>query len=883
MSWIEGFNFTEGDSPKPARSRFTKASALYEVYRNFMLRDMKDSQRRAKIRRINDGFLPYNPADLQKAGQAWRTNMNFKGMANAIQARADAVSRLAIDTCSLVTLSSVTPESAGPDDERITTVLAEELSRSWRRDGRIIPALAMMNKEADLYGIGPLVWADPDSYVPVALERAQICFDPDGPAVSSDHDVIFVDTIVPATTIFRVLENPELSARVGWNLPAVRRYAVEVFKNQTDTASQFTADGIPLEEAALAMLQRNDFYETEQFKKLHVLRVYVREMKAPRHITEIIVPANDSNNLTDSPKEFLFMREDAYDTMDQAFVWYTASLSQRYAKALRGIASTLAPISATEDRVTCAMIDATIRSMSLVLRQKNPGATPMNTLAELGPYTVIGADMEAVPNANQMSNFQTAIQVRGMLDQLGAGSVAGTSMAPTLPKVQDGDTQSKAAAEINEHRRTQRDENAFASRLHTWDLVFAETFRRFMKIATGPAVVMNDYPVVKEFVDRCAARGVDKEILREVKDRFIVHTCRDLVIGSEGIIQFLMQATQLSGNSDEAGRKMLAHDVIRYRLGIAAANRYMPVESRDSAPSNDASIATLENNCIKAQQPVLPSSDQRHYPHIRIHMQVLQEIQQQVEQGLVEARRISQERGGVTQNAEGELAPQIENPEVLAAVLQAASHHIQQHLQFLQRQLGVKDLVKEIQRVLTGLAPVIKALNLAIAEQRRVREAEQEKQQRELEDLQRRASEAETERAHYEADRQAETERYRIDKMHEVELAKLQMQGQEGQQRLAMEGQERAQRGRIDYEAARNKAMIESEQARQQMALRDQESRHGMALAEQSAASEARARASEAAAGKMANSERLAEVTGRQSPQPADFVDNQAANGILPL
>lgn len=883
--WIPGYEYLEEGRPVAAKKRFTIPRAVYDVYDEFRRLDTKDADRRARLKRIYNAFLPYDPAELRKAGQAWRTNVNFRAVANAIDARSDAVEKLAIDPCSLVTISSAVPEAAGPDDSRITTVLEEEFSRALRADGRIIPALAMMNKETDLYGIGPVTWRDPEDYVPVALERAQIVFDPDGPIISDDHEIIFVDTVLPATTVFRVLDNPELSKAAGWNVPAMRKYAMTVFRDQVETTTGYAVEsGVTPEERFVELIRTNGFQEANQFRKFHVLFVYVREMAAPRKITFLIMPADRQGQDGTLEQEFLYEGKDAYDTMNQVFVWHTATSSQRYAKSVRGIASSLAPISAIQDRVLCSVVDGTIRAMSLVVKQKNPGATPMLSLQEIGPYTVVGADLEPVPNANQMSNFQGAMQVNNLLSQLGPGSVAGTLLSPTFPRVDDGGQQmSKAEAEIKDRVRTQRDENHFSSRMHAWDLIFSETWRRFVKIATGSQVVLNEFPHVKEFVARCEKRGVPKDVLKAAKDMFIVQACRDLVIGGEGIIQFIsMIEAQSSGNADEAGRRAMSHDKVRYRLGAKAANRYFPEESRDSAPSNDASIATLENNALQTQQQVLVGPDQRHYPHIRVHMQVLQMVQQLVEQGMAEAQRKSQEEGGVTQNAEGELAPQVENPEGLAGILQAASYHIQQHLRYFQTQIGVENQVKEIQQTLVGMAPTIKALNLAIAEQRRVQEAEQEKQQRELEELQKRASEAETERAHYEADKQAETERYRIDRMHEVEMARLQLQGQEGQQRLAMEGQERAQRGRLDYETARNRAMIDSEMARQQMARQDQESQHGMRLAEETAANDARIRAG-AVADRVEAMNRVSEVTGRQTPQPADFNEDTAAGGMIPL
>lgn len=882
-----GFDYTNKDTPSPARTRFTNAQAFYDLYEEFRMRDAGDAERRSRIRSIYNGNLPYDPKDLEAAGQAWRTNMNFQQMTEVIDARALAVNKLAVENCNLVSLYSNTPETAGPDDARIASIVAEEFSRMIRKDGRTIPSLAMMNKEADLYGIGSVTWRDPDDYVPIALERGQIYFDSEGSSCSADHEIMMIETTLRADYLFQVLDNPEIAASAGWNIPAVKRWVVAAFHNDQDTRSTaMSTGGIPAIEAAIEDMRRNDFYETHQFGTMSVIFAYVREMKAPRKISFLIAPATRQycGDGMSAVKEFLFTQENAYDSMNDVFVWYVPKGCVRYAKSQRGIASRLAPITAINDRITCAMVDSTVRALSMVVKQKNPGATPMLSLQELGPYTVVGADLDPVPNANQMSNFQGALQVRGLIDAIGAHSVAGTSMAGPAPSVHEGGQQaSKAEAELLERKRIQRDENDYANRMAAWDTIMEGMFHRVTTMVKNGTYT--NYPDVRKFVDRCDRRGVPLSILKQVQDNFTIEVCRDLIVGSDGIVQFLSAIVgNLGGNADEAGRRAMSHDIVRQRLGTTAANRYFPVESRDNSPSNDVSIATLENNAIQNLMPAVVASDQRHLSHMRTHMQVLEQIQQTVQQGLVDAQRKVEMEGvdSVTRNKDGEYAPQIEDPERLAQVLQAASQHIQQHLAYFKPQIGAEAQAKEIQKVITGLAPTIKALNLAIDEQRRVQEAEEEKRQREMEELQRKADEAEFNKATHEMDLKAQNERRRIELEHQIALERLRMEGETGRARLALDADEARNRSRLAYETARSDAMIKNERSRGEMALRNQESQASMALEQASAEQEAMLRAGESAAKRIASNDRVSAVTGRGAPQPSDVINN-AGDGSIPL
>jgi hypothetical protein len=886
MSWIYGYDYTDGDSARPARERFSDPRALYKVFETFRRYDIKDQERRARILAIYNKNRPYKPEELEKIGQKWRTNLNFGALANAVDARAGAVARIATETCSLVSLESPVPQFAGPEDEAVTTVIEEEFSRAIRLDGRVIPQLALANKEADLYGCGPVTWRDPEDYVPQALRRGQVLFDPEGPTASADHEIIMVDTELSATEAFRVVDNPDMAASAGWNVEAMKKWIVRVFREDFDTRSDTSAvGGVGVLESMLETMRRNDYFEANQFRKFHVLFVFVREMAAPRKITQIIVPANDQLVGDDCDKEFLYKKQDAYDTMDDVFFWFCPDLSKHYIRSARGIASDVAPKSAVKDRVCCAMVDGVIRAMSLVVRQQGPGASPVTSLQEVGPYTVIGQDFEAVPNANQMSNFQSAVSVVQMLDQESTGSLAGMAFGATVPRVAaGGDRQSKAEAEIAERRQTQRDDNYMTSRLAFHRLVWRGTFRRFMKIATGPDVVCREYPHVQEFKERCEKRGVDKATLREALKTFQVDVSREVMLGMDGLTQLIADAlAQFGGTSDEPGRKRMAHDVIRFRLGPKLANRYFPIESRDNGPSNDASVATLENNALQAGQPVLVGPDQRQLAHINVHMQVLQSIQEQVQNGIAEAQREWEEQGQMEQSADGNLAPKIEDPERLMQVLVATSQHIQEHLAIFSVQPNTKEEAQRVSQVLTGMGDVTQALNLAIATQRRVREAEEEKRQRELEELQRAADEAEIAKANHKADLDAQNARHKIDLDHQVALERLRMEGEIGRQRLAIEADSARGKQRIAFETARNDALVKSEQARGDMARRDAESRQSMELNRASAEQEARIRAGEAAQNRLEGRRAIRSVTGRETPQPADLADNGASGGVVPL
>ena len=884
-----GYNVTQGEKAAPARKRFTDPGAVYACYDELKVQDDRDSKRRAKIRNAYDGGLPYSIEQLKAKGLSYMTNLSSNSLRGTIESRSDAILKLNTDQCDLVELVPVTDGTAGPDDERIAEIVASRFSAAIRKAGHTIPAIASANKEADLYGIGPVTWTNDEAYEPIALERGQLKFRNDGPASSSDHDLFMFESTLPASYLFMLLDNEKAAADSGWNVPALKRLVVEVFSQGRDIRNDASAiDGLSPVESAILRYRTSGFYEAHQFATFNVLHVYVREMQGDRGVTHIIVPGASSET-----KEFLFYRENAYTAMDNCLLWFAYTSTERFASAIRGLATYLVPVEKVSDRLTCAIIDSAFRSTRLVLQQDSPGNLPNVTLSEGGTSTVVAAGLTPVPNANAAANLQALAQIRGFVSQIGTGAVAGTDLAPisTGIKVQSGGEQmSKAEAEIRERQRMLKDEALFNARISFLDKVFSETFRRFMNKVNGPKPVRDEDPVVREFIQQCAKCGVTEEILKEVPDHFVVETCRDLVLGADGKYQLLAQTLQLTaGNLDEAGRKCVTHDMYRLKFGRKAADRYCPLESRDAAKTDAASFATQENNAIKRGEPVMTGIDQRHWSHIPVHAQVLQEIQQLVQQGLAEAQTLYSQGGDVQQDEDGNLAPRVEDPERIARVLEAVSAHIQEHLAIGRNQLGMKDAAKRVDEVLRGMDDTIHALNLAIATQRRVREAEEEKRQREMEALQQQASEAEMQKAlaKVQADKEVGLAKVQADK--EVGLARVQSERELNAGRLQNDREHRAGQLGIETESARARAANEAAVSRAGIENRRAESRASIETAQRAAQTQeqlAAARAASEMSNTVSSRMRRDNVTGRTVVPPSAIVNPEqepAVPAAIPL
>jgi len=822
---FEGYHYVErnGDG---AKSRFTDANALRAVFEKLRTDDLPDAARRAKIRKLYEGNLPYSPAALEASGVKNATNVNFLGLKGTIDARADVVLRLQQDTVDLVELRPLAREMAGPDLDRIGQVVAEEFSAMVRDHGRFVAELARVRKETDLYGLGPVTWPSSFDWCPVALERGQLRFVGNGPVASSSHEIFMFETTVSAAYLRFLLDNQDVAAAEGWNVPEVKRWLVEVFYNGAETKDQpgFESSTSAIEEA-LSYVRRNVMGEEEQFRQMYVVHAFVREVAWPRGVTHYVIPSQAPT------ARFLFERRNAYRTMDECVLWMPYSVKDRYAREVRGLASFLYPIDRLRNRFLCQLVDSGFRASSFVLAQQQVAASSQLTINEQGMYTVLPPGVVA-SNAQFNPNFQQLAALNQLLDQTGASVAQGSEMpvvGVTGPRVfegRSGQGLTKAEAELQQGIKTHVDEARFAQQQDFLNKVFRESFRRAVRLAAMEPERRVDFPEIEEWLNRCALRGVGVDKLVAVPQLFAVVACRDLALGADGKAREMSELAQLYGGSlDEPGRRRIAREHARLRLGLTEADRVAPEISRDEAPGDQASFATVENNQMRQGFEVMVGQDQMHWAHIPVHSRLLQEIVEMVrapEDGKPELNDWNGDPQQSMQVAEQTLQNLQEDPRKVLGILSNCSQHVQEHLAIGGMQVGMKDKAKQVEKMIRDLRPTVKALTLAVATQERVEQAQREKQQREMEELQRRADANEVEKARVEADKKAETDRYRIDREHEVQMHRVDLEAQREGRRAESEERrasgEEARRdaeatARIDREERMARARINSSQA----------------------------------------------------------------------
>ena len=750
-------------SGRPVKFRFSSAGALLEIYKK--LQDEDDSARRARIKKMYDGCRPYDPVKREAGALKGLANFNSMGLKGQVDARAAALHDMALDTTNLIELRPLAPEFAGPEAVNIADVVAEEFSTTLRESRRFLPALTAMVREADLYGLGPVSWSDYRDYQPLALERGQLKFPSDASAVSSENDLYMVETALPAWYLFERLDNAEASAKEGWNIPAVKRYVEAVFNEQKDTESQSgDSTGTSAVESAVAERRQNRLYESKQFETVRVVHAFVKEVSEPRAITHYITPTGND------PDDFLFVKYNAYDNMDQCLQWLPYTVGERYARAVRGLASYLLPIEDMRNKFLCQICDVAFRAASFVLTSTTPGDSTRLTVTEHGPYLITGQGL--TPAQSQVApNFQQLASVNEMLSRVSFNNSAGATGSAALPERvysgADRKTKDQVAMEATAGQKVEQ--SLFVLRSTVFDSVFRESFRRFMNLVKDPEL-RGKYPGITDFIARCKRRGITIGILNKVTSQYQVYMCRDLVTGGAeakaGMISEMLQS--VGGNLDEVGRLAATRDLVMCRLGRVSADRYRPAVGRDDIPSDAASHAVLENNDMQESSEVLAAPEQLHWSHIPIHMQLIENIVQTLQAG------------------------QIDDPQRTLDVLQRASEHVRMHAGYGGTQTGMDGAAKAVLEQLRNLRPAVQALTRMAADAAKQQQAAAEAQQKEMDDLRSKAEGQEAQVEMHKADIKGQLAMREQDLLHQARLA-----GVEG-------------KNQVDMMKARSKASLDS-------------------------------------------------------------------------
>jgi hypothetical protein len=594
-------------------TRLKDCKAAREVFSKLREADEEASLGRASIQAMFDGKPPYDEAELQASGQGFRCNVNFDEAGSMLEHSMSGYIDLLSSVETLMTLKVTEgDETSRADWEQIIT---EELTRMIRE----LPSFNFNFFSAVQHFIShgvSICYFDNDVDWRFAVSRFGDFYIPrKTKATEDDIEVACCLRRYTPGKLYSIISDDESAKSMGWNIPLVRE---AIKKAMPEEHRSHDWENVQDE------LKNNDLLCDTTGEEIPLVFMWVKETSGK--VTQYVFLENAVSSETE--RQFLYERRNAYENMQQAFVFFTYGIGTNgYYHGIRGLGYKVFPHVQLSNRARCQFYDGALLSSTLLLQPETESALEDMSLVYYGPYSVLNPGMRVV----ERNTPDTSRAIGPMLDDLNSLVQAKTGQYSTEGVFNSG--KERTRYEVQAHLD-------YVSRLNVTALnIFYEPWRRLLREMIRRIIHIDYIPElpggkeVERFFNRCVIlRGVPEEVIRSI-DISSVKENRAVGSGSEAArMMALEEFMELMGTLDEAGRQNLLRDKIAARIGYEAADRYAPKTSATARPPIDIKVAELENYMLITGAPVSVVPNEIHRVHAEVHLQKINSMIAEVDQ-----------------------------------------------------------------------------------------------------------------------------------------------------------------------------------------------------------------------------------------------------------
>lgn len=791
---------TVTETLKPAPDRLPTVDAAWNLFTQYRQANINVAIADAKVIALYRGVPPYEPAKLTSLGQGWRANLNTREMKGSVSHRADAAYDLHMDVDTRIRVA-IRPEYQDfqSPDPRFDwgKVIAEEYSYTLNFDWPDNYLLVdQTTRDRIKIGLGVAVWRDHLDWRPQHVPKLNFFTDPMFSPLAAKIPACCIRDTLPVQDLLALLKSPDTAEANGWDLAAIRKVVAAFWKapGTNSTAEPASSkDEVVGQWAAFEQWRasRPSDYAVFELQNLPVVRFLVRSADSEKVSHYITV---DENVVPCKPDGFLYKRLEQFDFMSQVLWLNPYTYADGTIGSVDGLGHDLAPYCEISSRMLCTALDGGMMSGGLLLQAGQGFDADELSVLRVGPTTIIPPGLQAVqssfsPPIDRLLELRSA--VRGVV----ANNVGMTRMNPELMEQAARGTRSKQEVTIERNREFRLETNSANFEYMMWTELHREMFRRMVK----QRKMSDKIPGAKEakaFFKRCLDRGVPEMLFDEAESALVVEVNRTIGDGSpESKTAIWSQLMGIRGDMDEAGRRHTQREFVASLVGYKNVDHVFPLWNRNQIPSNEQSVATLENNDFREGFTVPAGSDQIHVLHIETHVPMLGQM----------AKAFSED-------------PEQADPAVILRTFSAALPHIEQHVRFLAgdptRKAYVQSVMNLMKEYVVFYRKVEQQARSAMNERQQLA---QERQQAALQQLEQRMSQdAQVKLRKVELDAQLEA-------MKQQSLAEIRSSKTQAQNDIRRWGAEA--RAQLDREIAERKLSLDEEISRRKQDMEEREER----------------------------------------------------------
>jgi len=646
--------------------RIANVDQARELYVRLYLENQARANSFAQIRNQIEGGRPFDPAEIIRNGEAWRSNVNFN------DARA-AFNRIVLPYWKMINevprRASVKLHSQAPHADLWGQMMAEAFDMfldDWGPDYQ----MNFMGFIHDLVMFGPgfVMWPDQRTPRYKWAQTTQLLF-PKRTKTSVDAwELVGLRREMTANELVDLVRDSgerKRSKDSGWN-PAAVMQAIKLAAPGPNSTRYF--DPTYWQD----MIVANDLVIGGVWPPVSVIDLWAvsRDGKKVRHY--IFTEKSDV-------QEYLYEADEEAESFRQIFgsCFYGVG-ANGLIHSVKGFGVQNYYYMTAINRTKCRMLDSSTFAMGMnfVKSDNTPDGTP--PVENVSMLNVFPAGLQQL---QWMPNLQVGIElIQSLKASQDENNFVYNEVKDSIAET-DTATQGKLIAAIGAEMGTAMS-SIFLSQIGT--NFFTEQFRRLCNSSTGD-------PDAVKFRKRCRDFGVPDEAFD--LERTIKTGASPMMASPAQRLQILAQGRAMLYNLPGANRRWWDEQTVSTLLGAEAVNKALLPDGAESEPAARRQ-AMMENADLAQGMPLPVAPEDAHAEHIDEHLKPMEAVVQAAQQG----KQIT--------------------PDHLVAV-QIGLPHVGQHLQFLSMDETKKTEFQQAKARVSNVSSVIQGIMTRLAKAHR--------------------------------------------------------------------------------------------------------------------------------------------------------------------
>lgn len=608
---------TISPSGMPPRSVIQDGQSAHEVKRRLITADIGRSRQRVVLKQNYDGHPPYDPAELKKRNLADMSNTNMKRMKALTDTQVDSYLDNQFETVDQAT--AVIEFGTGTKGHDFSQIITDEFNRTITRWKGNYSVSAKSNFNRVFYGYGTQYFEDDINWRPIAADAGQILVDKDADTDLHNLDILCIRRTWRLHQLYRMIQNPSKSEKLGWNVDATRKAIIVAASNHQEL--NYTTQ---LWETWNNRLKGNDIYMSYVSPGAVCYDLLTKEYDGT--ISRRLLTENDSGDV-------LFTKYNVAKEFREVVCPFFLSQQESLWHSIRGLGAQLYNVLKQLDKVDNRIFDMTMIGGSLVIQPQTAAAYDKLNALQLGPVTVLPPGTNyintAFPNLSQ-----GGIVTHNMLMQA-LSQTSGEYMA-AAQSTQTGEA--PTATQNNNDlammgRLSSSQNNQFFNELDNRCLqMFKRLSNPNLPDPSTPRGKSEWCREARDFQKRCRDRGVPMGALQEP---YLQSVTANRAMGHGSAQARSQQANELLNLlplvPNQQSRELVIKDAFTAKFGSTASKRYFPaVPGRELR--EDAKTAQLENAGMESGYSFDVMDYENAVTHLDIHLPLLQQTTQSLTQ-----------------------------------------------------------------------------------------------------------------------------------------------------------------------------------------------------------------------------------------------------------